>query len=80
MLSMHRSYRIEPQRPFSYQTGKQFSGSSRQLTFLVKWYSLRWIHDFKNSARNKADPLDNDCLKLLRSDWFRNLSDKLSNN
>ena len=29
-----------------------------------------------NSVRNKASPSDNDWLKLLRYDWFENLSDK----
>ena len=31
-------------------------------------------------VRNEDSPSDNDCLKLLESDWFQNLSDNLSGN
>ena len=30
------------------------------------------------SVRNRASPSDNDWLKLLRTDWFGNLSDKFT--
>ena len=32
--------------------------------------------DMKYSVRNKASPSDNDWIKLLRSDWYENRSDK----
>ena len=32
----------------------------------------------ETTVRNKASPSDNGWLKLLRFDWFQNLSDKLS--
>ena len=38
-------------------------------TVAKKWHA---------SVRNKASPSDNDWLKLFRTDWFENLSDKFT--
>ena len=40
---------------------------------------VSFVNGLFYSVRNKASPSDNECLKLLGSGWFENLSDKLFN-
>ena len=47
---------------------------------LVSWTTVRMNNGMKClfSVRNKVSPSDNDRLKLLRTDWCENLSDKFT--
>ena len=49
---------------FRIKTAELYSGCFTKLTY--------------NSVRNKSIPSDSDWLKLLWSDWFENISEKLS--
>ena len=49
-----------------------------RVYILQKWQYVTAIQHKFTSVRNKASPLNNHWLKLLRTDCFQNLSDKLS--